>query len=187
MDSVIRRVITALPTCRPRRDRPPQPSRMRCTSAGVEVEKWVDDFTYCEDRRDIQPLSLPSVTSSKRVVLVRHGQSTWNAEGRIQGSSNHAVLTDLGASQADTTREMLMGENFDIMMCSPLARSKRTAEIIWSDRKNPSIEVPQLREIDLYSLQGLLKHEGKERFGDIYKVWQKRPHELEIDGHAPVR
>ena len=34
------------------------------------------------------------------MVLVRHGQSTWNAEGRIQGSSNAAVLTEKGKSQA---------------------------------------------------------------------------------------
>jgi broad specificity phosphatase PhoE len=37
---------------------------------------------------------------------VRHGQSTWNAEGRIQGSTDFAVLTDKGEAQAETTRQM---------------------------------------------------------------------------------
>ena len=161
--------------------------RLRCSSTGVETTQWTDAFTDLHDRLDSTPLSVPSVAAPKRVVLVRHGQSTWNAEGRIQGSSNDAVLTELGTSQAETTREMLEGENFDLMLHSPLARSKKTAEIIWSHRSNDTGEVPQLREIDLYSLQGLLKHEGKEKFGEVYKDWQRRPHALMLDGHAPVR
>jgi len=47
------------------------------------------------------------VTAPLRVVLVRHGQSTWNASGRIQGSSDFAVLTPKGEAQADTTRQMV--------------------------------------------------------------------------------
>ena len=66
--------------------------------------KGSDDFTHLEDRKDATPLPLPSLTESKRVVLVRHGQSTWNAEGRIQGSTDFAELTDKGRAQADTTR-----------------------------------------------------------------------------------
>lgn len=80
-----------------------------------------------------------------------------------------------------------MGENFGFMLHSPLERSKKTAEIIMDHHSCPYMELPQLREIDLYSMQGLLKHEGKEKFGPIYTDWQKRPHELMIDNHAPVR
>eukprot|EP00210_Caulerpa_lentillifera_P000283 g276.t1 len=168
-----------------RRSRP-----RRVMSIGVDRELssvWEDEFTSLQDRRDLEPLPLPSVTSRKRVVLVRHGQSTWNAEGRIQGSSNHAILTSLGEAQAETTRQMLMGENFGFMLHSPLERSKKTAEIIMDYHNCLFMELPQLREIDLYSMQGLLKHEGKERFGPVYTDWQRRPHELMIDNHAPVR
>jgi len=42
-----------------------------------------------------------------QVTLVRHGQSTWNKEGRIQGSSDFSVLTDKGEGQAEITRKML--------------------------------------------------------------------------------
>ena len=66
--------------------------------------KGSDDFTNLDDRKDATPLPLPKLTTSKRVVLVRHGQSTWNAEGRIQGSTDFAELTDKGRAQADTTR-----------------------------------------------------------------------------------
>jgi hypothetical protein len=57
--------------------------------------------------QDAPPLPLPSIACRRRVVLVRHGQSTWNAEGRIQGSSNHSELTPKGRAQAETTRDMV--------------------------------------------------------------------------------
>ena len=66
--------------------------------------KGSDEFSDLNDRRDQTPVKLPALKESKRVVLVRHGQSTWNAEGRVQGSTDFAVLTDKGRSQADTTR-----------------------------------------------------------------------------------
>jgi probable phosphoglycerate mutase len=45
----------------------------------------------------------------------------------------------------------------------------------------------ELREIDLYSFQGLLKEEGKEKYGDRYAAWKTDPANFEIDGHFPVR
>lgn len=81
--------------------------------ADAEVEetafhwKGADQFTELDDRKDVQPLALPAVSAPLRVVLVRHGQSTWNASGRIQGSSDFAVLTPKGEAQADTTRQMV--------------------------------------------------------------------------------
>jgi hypothetical protein len=56
----------------------------------------------------------PPIKAAKRVVLVRHGQSTWNEEGRIQGSSDFSVLTKKGEAQADTSRQMLFDDSFDI-------------------------------------------------------------------------
>ena len=66
-----------------------------------------DEFTQLNDRVDQPPLPLPELAMPKRVVLVRHGQSTWNAEGRIQGSSDFSVLTDKGVAQAQTTKQMV--------------------------------------------------------------------------------
>ncbi|KAL5204155.1 hypothetical protein ABZP36_009026 [Zizania latifolia] len=130
---------------------------------------------------------LPPLREAKRVVLVRHGQSTWNAEGRIQGSSDISVLTPKGESQAETSRLMLLSDSFDACFTSPLARSRRTAEIIWADRNEDLIPDSDLREIDLYSFQGLLKNEGKERYGVLYRQWQKNAANFSIDGHYPVQ
>ncbi|PIN10886.1 Phosphoglycerate mutase [Handroanthus impetiginosus] len=134
-----------------------------------------------------ESIGLPPVKAAKRVVLVRHGQSTWNAEGRIQGSSDFSVLTSKGESQAETSRQMLLDDSFDVCFSSPLIRSKRTAEIIWDSRSEEIITDSNLREIDLYSFQGLLKNEGKARYGAAYRQWQVDAPNFNIDGHYPVR
>lgn len=59
-------------------------------------------------------ISLPGIRAAKRVVLVRHGQSTWNEEGRIQGSSDFSILTKKGEAQAETSRQMLIDDSFDV-------------------------------------------------------------------------
>ncbi|CAH2072153.1 unnamed protein product, partial [Thlaspi arvense] len=125
--------------------------------------------------------------TTKRVVLVRHGQSTWNEEGRIQGSSDFSVLTKKGETQAEISRQMLVGDSFDVCFASPLKRSKKTAEIIWGSRESEMILDYDLREIDLYSFQGLLKKDGKAKFGEAFKQWQEDPANFSIDGHYPVR
>ncbi|KAK4607675.1 hypothetical protein RGQ29_001482 [Quercus rubra] len=127
------------------------------------------------------------IKSAKRVILVRHGQSTWNEEGRIQGSSDFSVLTKKGEAQAETSRQMLIDDSFDACFSSPLIRSKRTAEIIWGSRETELITDSDLREIDLYSFQGLLKHEGKAKFGPAFRQWQVDAANFNIDGHYPVR
>ena len=122
--------------------------------------------------------AVPRVDSEKRVTLVRHGQSTWNEEGRIQGSSDLSVLTAKGEAQAETTRQMLLGKHFDVGFRSPLKRASRTAEVIWDVRTSELVDLWELREIDLYSFQGLLKGEGKERFGEAYATWEIRSRQL---------
>ncbi|KAL7115964.1 hypothetical protein ACP275_04G213800 [Erythranthe tilingii] len=134
-----------------------------------------------------ESIGLPPVTAAKRVVLVRHGQSTWNAEGRIQGSSNFSVLTQKGEYQAEISRQMLLEDSFDICFSSPLNRSKRTAEVIWGSRAEEIVTDSNLREIDLYSFQGLLKNEGKAKYGEAFLQWQMDAPNFNIDGHYPVR
>lgn len=70
-------------------------------------DTWQDEFSHLDDRHDWALLPLPPISSSRRVVLVRHGQSTWNAEGRMQGSSDLSVLTDKGRRQAQATADFV--------------------------------------------------------------------------------
>ncbi|KAK4375918.1 hypothetical protein RND71_006595 [Anisodus tanguticus] len=75
----------------------------------------------------------------------------------------------------------------DIIDKSPLRRSKRTAEIIWGAREEEIITDSDMREIDLYSFQGLLKHEGQAKYGETFRQWQIDGPNFVIDGHYPVR
>jgi len=89
---------------------------VRSSSSLQEVEKFSESSA---DRKDLSSelyasVPLPPIKTAKRVVLVRHGQSTWNAEGRIQGSSNFSVLTKKGEAQAETSRQMLFDDAFDV-------------------------------------------------------------------------
>ncbi|KAG5566581.1 hypothetical protein RHGRI_002212 [Rhododendron griersonianum] len=167
------------------------PFTVRSSSSVKEIEKPIEnppavrEGELSSSLRDSAPF--PPIRAAKRVVLVRHGQSTWNEEGRIQGSSDFSVLTAKGESQAETSRLMLIDDAFDVCFSSPLIRSKRTAEIIWSARKEDIITDSDLREIDLYSFQGLLKHEGKAKFGSAFRQWQIDAPNFNIDGHYPVR
>ena len=81
----------------------------------------------------------------------------------------------------------LADESFDKLFHSPLQRAAQTAEIVWGDTQSPVSVLPGLREVDLYSFQGLLKAEGKERYGDAFTIWQRDPAAFEIDEHYPVR
>ena len=67
----------------------------------------------------------------KRVVLVRHGQSSANKNGTIQGGDADTHLTDLGEEQSIKCGKFLKKYfTFDTVWCSPLIRAKRTAELV---------------------------------------------------------
>jgi broad specificity phosphatase PhoE len=67
------------------------------------------------------------------ITLVRHGESTWNELGLIQGQNDLAQLTDEGRDQARAVAETLKSLGFDRLVTSDLARARQTAEIIGSE------------------------------------------------------
>ena len=92
------------------RHQPPGKRALAAHAAAPEATyEWTgsDEFSHLDDRKADPPVMLPPLMAPKRIVLVRHGQSTWNAEGRIQGSTDAAVLTQKGIEQARNTRDMV--------------------------------------------------------------------------------
>jgi probable phosphoglycerate mutase len=121
-----------------------------------------------------------------RVLLLRHGQSTYNALGLYQGSSDRSNLTDLGRQQAQLTGEFFKEIKFDAIYCSPLQRAQDTAiEVLKTI--DPTVvpnsvdTVPNLRETDLPAWQGLPFQFVKEQFPEDYRTWKQRPHEFRME------
>ncbi len=129
-----------------------------------------------------------------RVIIVRHGQSTYNALKMIQGRCDESVLTDKGIADATTVGKTLKGIDFAAIYCSPLQRAKQTAETIHAQLGDAPAPTPMegLREIDLPNWEKMPKTEVAEKFPREYKLWHEKPAEFCMvlpDGteHYPVR
>lgn len=114
-----------------------------------------------------------------RVVIVRHGQSSYNAERRIQGRSDASVLTEKGAEDARKVGIALSNLKFAAVYTSPLQRAKQTAEILVGCLATTSTltATEQLLEIDLPLWQGLLSQEVRDNFPE-YHNWIYHPEQL---------
>jgi len=79
------------------------------------------------------------------LLLVRHGETDWNAEGRLQGHTDRP-LNDFGRRQAAALAERLADDDIDAVYASDLARARETAEIL-ADRLGLAVVTdPDLRE-----------------------------------------
>ena len=73
-----------------------------------------------------------------RVLIIRHGQTDWNKKGLLQGTID-IPLNEEGLKQAEMAYEQLKDEKIDAVFCSPLTRTRQTAEVILKDRNIPII------------------------------------------------
>jgi probable phosphoglycerate mutase len=117
-----------------------------------------------------------------RVIIVRHGQSSYNAQKKIQGRCDESVLTEKGRVDAETVGTALSRLNVDAFYSSPLQRAKSTAQIIQSCLENPPTlqATDKLMEIDLPLWENLPKFEVEKRFPEDYRCWKERPHEFKM-------
>lgn len=113
-----------------------------------------------------------------KLVLVRHGQSTWNLENRFTGWTD-VDLTELGKAEAAEAGKLLKegGYDFDVAYTSVLKRAIKTLGIIQDEMDLnwlPVIRAWQLNERHYGNLQGLNKTEMAEKFGeDQVKIWRR--------------
>ena len=117
-----------------------------------------------------------------KLVLVRHGQSSYNAKGLIQGRTDNSVLTDEGYEQALKAGNALSKINFDKIYSSPLVRAAETAKTI-KKNLNKDQEIifdKNLLEVDLSEWSGLKIDEIKNKFPEIYPIWKNDPENLTL-------
>jgi phosphoserine phosphatase len=120
-------------------------------------------------------------TPSTKVILVRHARTTYNEQGRYQGSSDESVLTEKGHQDAYSTGLALQKYNFDAIYTSPLTRVQQTTQAILAAFKQTNNLPPvfidhKLTEIQMSDWQGLFYQEVKEKFSEAYSCWQETPH-----------
>ncbi len=117
-----------------------------------------------------------------RLVFVRHGLSSFNEKGLIQGRTDESHLTDKGYEQAVKSGEALSGINFDKIYSSPLIRAAETANTIHKKlrQENEIIYDKNLLEVDLNSWSGLNINEIKKQYPENYIIWKNDPENLTL-------
>ncbi len=120
-----------------------------------------------------------------RLLLVRHGQSTWNAERRFQGATDIA-LSALGRAQATALGQALAGYRVSAAYVSPYRRARETAEIALRDKPVPLSAMDELRELSLGDWEGCTVDEVRGREGDPYRAWLLAPHDCPPPNGEPL-
>ncbi|MES3007646.1 MAG: histidine phosphatase family protein [Pseudomonadota bacterium] len=116
-----------------------------------------------------------------RIHLIRHGQTHWNKERRIQGQSE-STLNDEGRQQASALRPILQHFEISKVYCSSSVRTRETAALLFED-KNIEIEYrDELREIFLGPWEGFLQTETKEKYPESFKDFWHFPHRFTLTG-----
>jgi probable phosphoglycerate mutase len=110
-------------------------------------------------------------------ALVRHGETDWNRERRIQGSTD-IPLNDTGREQARATGAVLASRRWTALVASPLSRAAETARIIGAHvgLSEPELE-PRLVERDYGAAEGLTGTEIDTRYPDGAEVPGREPRE----------
>jgi 2,3-bisphosphoglycerate-dependent phosphoglycerate mutase len=116
------------------------------------------DFLHCRRRTGRRrPHRIPYGQGVLRQLhLVRHGQSTWNAEGRVQGQTRNVPLTAAGRQQARAAADVLRKCDAQLLLTSDLLRAEQSAVPIARVLGLSAAAEPALREQGLGSLEGRL-------------------------------
>ena len=115
------------------------------------------------------------------LTLVRHGETEWNAVGRIQGHLD-IPLSATGLAQAAAIGRRLVGEAFDSILSSDLERALLTARPIVRHSEQAIIREARLRERHLGVLQGLTGEEAAIRQPHAWGVFKARNPEATLEG-----
>ena len=107
------------------------------------------------------------------LILIRHGETDWNVQGRIQGHVD-IPLNSTGLAQARAVGERFRDEHVDRVVSSDLGRAMQTAQPIARARGVNPFPEPALRERHLGVLQGLTGDEAQQRIAQVWRSFKSR-------------
>jgi probable phosphoglycerate mutase len=108
--------------------------------------------------------------TARRVVLLRHGRTAWNAQRRFQGQAD-PPLDEVGRAQAYEVGGLIAALRPELLVSSDAARAIETAQIVGvAAGLTPRVE-PRLRERGLGHWEGLTREEVAEQYPDEYADW----------------
>lgn len=105
-----------------------------------------------------------------KLILVRHGETDWNRDNRVQGHSDIG-LNERGKEQARCLASQLKDETVTAIYSSPLRRAWETASTIAEFHQVPLQVEPDLAELDVGEMDGLTFEEMRSKYGDILREW----------------
>lgn len=118
-----------------------------------------------------------------KLYLIRHGETDWNKEGRLQGRVN-IPLNETGRKQVKELRNKLSGVDFDICISSPLKRARETAEMIVDGRCKILFD-DRIIERDFGEFDGMMVKDWEDSAGEV-DTWDLKINWGE-QGYEPAR
>ena len=118
-----------------------------------------------------------------RIILVRHGETKWNIEGRYQGQED-TELSERGLEQGRLLAQGLKDVPIDVFVSSPLKRSFMTASFCAELHGNTVAKDERLTEINHGLWEGRLAGDIEAEYPDEFAAWHTQPHTVQMPGEG---
>lgn len=115
------------------------------------------------------------MTEPARLYFLRHGQTTWNADGNRYAGASDVPLTEIGIQQAKQAASHLRDLSFDAVYCSGLSRARETAKLALDGRDLPIVSDPRLNEMNYGEWEGKTHAEILAEPGNHWHDWVADP------------
>lgn len=116
-----------------------------------------------------------------RIILIRHGETNWNLQGRYQGQED-TRLSEKGFAQAGLLAQGLKNVHLDLCISSPLKRSFLTCKACADLHHLPVHSDKRLTEINHGAWEGELACEIQAHYPEEFKKWHTEPHKVQMPG-----
>ena len=114
------------------------------------------------------------------IILIRHGETEWNSQQRMQGHSN-SDLSSVGQAQIQALGQWMKNVPFDLIYSSDSLRAKQTAEAITQFSGHEMKIDLRLREKNLGVFEGLTSEEARERHPEVFRLFKTAGSKYVID------